>query len=266
MSARRRSVGFRARRWSVAVLILALWAALPSGGVGQDLDARVREAPDGWVRFEFEARPGVCGNGDWISVDGERWRYGRHGEGPCEPGPVRIDVRVRAGVVEDLDAEVGGIPRERDPITDLGEVATVEAADFLLDLAETARTEAAEEAIFPAMLARGVETWPRLLAIARGDARTDVRRQAVFWLGQEASERATEGLTSIITDEGEIELREHAVFALSQRPADQAVTALIRIARTNPEPMLRKRAIFWLAQHDEDPRVLAFLEELLTGG
>lgn len=255
-----------AGRWPAAASILALWVALPPGSAGQDLDARVREAPDGWVRFEFEARPGVCGNGEWISVDGERWRYGRHGEGPCEPGPVRIDMRVRGGVVEDLDAEVGGSPRERDPVTDLGEVAPAEAAEFLLDLAEREPTDAAERAIFPAMLARGVETWPRLLSIARGDARTDVRRQALFWLGQEASERATEGLTSIIADEGEIELREHAVFALSQRPADQAVGALIRIARTNPEPALRKRAIFWLGQHDEDPRVLAFLEELLTGG
>jgi len=251
----------------VAALALATGVA---GAAAQSLESRVASAPDGWVRFEYEARPGVCGNGRWIDVgeDGRRstgdWNRGC--DCACEEGPVRIEMRVRDGEPQDLDAEVGRVWRERDDVTDLGVVPPDEAAEYLFSLAESSRTEAGEEAVFPATLARGVEAWPRLLEIARGGARTDVRRQAVFWLGQEASERATEGLTSIIDDEDELEVREHAVFALSQRDETTAVDALIRIARAHPEPALRKRAIFWLGQRGDDPRVLDFLEDLLTGG
>ena len=266
--------GADARRLAPTTMAaLATALALGAGAAGveaQALASRVASAPDGWVRFEYESRPGVCGNGDWITFNDEEGRvYGRRGgscDCVCEEGPIRVEMRVRDGEPLDLEAEVGGTWRERENVTDLGVVPPDEAADYLLSLAERSRTEAGEEAIFPATLARGVETWPRLLEIARSAALTDTRRQAVFWLGQEASERATEGLTSIIDDEDELEVREHAVFALSQQNQTRAVDALIRIARAHPEPALRKRAIFWLGQRGDDPRVLDFLEELLTGG
>jgi HEAT repeat protein len=238
---------------------------------GQTLDGRVAAAPDGYVRFQYEARPGVCGNGHWISTDGEtRIRRGDSDECDCacEEGPVRIEMRVQGGAVRELDADVGGTWAERSGnVTDLGDVSPAEAADYLLTLAETAGSDVAEDAIFPATIARGVEAWPRLLQIARNDdVHRKARRQAVFWLGQEASERATEGLESIIQDEDELEVRESAVFALSQRREEAAVDALIRIARDHEEPELRKKAIFWLGQRGEDPRVLALFEELLGGG
>lgn len=255
---------------------LALAAALLLLGSSQ-LDAQslarqVSAAPDGYVRFQYEARPGVCGNGHWISTDGDTRIRIRRAEDECdctcEEGPVRIEMRVRDGVVHDLDADVGGTWGERSgAVTDLGDVPPSDAADFLLALAETSRTEAAEDAVFPATIARGVEAWPRLLQIARNDdAYRKARRQAVFWLGQEASERATEGLESIIQNEDELEVRESAIFALSQRREEAAVDALIRIARDHEEPELRKKAIFWLGQRGEDPRVLALFEELLGGG
>lgn len=259
--------GARARRLAPAVVTaLALGAG---AAAAQSLESRVASAPDGRVRFEYEARPGVCGNGRWITFgdeDGRVYTRGGRCDCVCEQGPVRVEMRVRDGEPLDLDAEVGGTWPDRDDVTDLGVVSPAEAADYLFSLAERSRTEAGEDAVFPATLARGVEAWPRLLEIARSEARTDTRRQAVFWLGQEASERATEGLTSIIEDEDELEVREHAVFALSQRNETTAVDALIRIARRHPEPELRKRAIFWLGQRGDDPRVIDFLEELLAGG
>ena len=238
---------------------------------GQTLASRVAAAPDGYVRFQYEARPGVCGNGHSISTNGKGWTRRDDSDEcdcACEQGPVRIEMSVENGVVRDLDTDVGGSWGERSgTVTELGQISPAEAADYLLTLAESSRTGAAEDAIFPATIARGVEAWPRLLRIARNDdARGVARRQAVFWLGQEASERATEGLESIIQDEDELEVRESAVFALSQRREDAAVDALIRIARDHQEPELRKKAIFWLGQRGEDPRVLALFEELLAGG
>ena len=252
-----------------AVLVLGGGGVREAGG--QDIEAVVAGAPDGNVRFEYDARPGVCGDGESISMttaSGE-WRQGgrRSSDGGCDEGPVRIDLRVRAGAVFDLRARVGGEwpPTSRE-VTEIGRVAPEVAADYLFTLAETSPTAAAEKALFPATIARGVETWPRLLGIARGNAMSRVRRQAVFWLGHEVSDRATEGLSSIIADEDELGVREHAVFALAQREEDSALEALIAVARDNPEPMLRKRAIFWLGQRGDDRRVLDFFEELLVGG
>jgi hypothetical protein len=258
----RRTLG----RSAAALLGLALASgAAPLTGQ-QSLARQVESAPDGWVRFQYEAREGVCGNGRWISTsdDGGRgWRSDC--DCSCEEGPVRVEMRVRGGEIRDIDTEVAGSWRDRsERITDLGFVDPEAAVELLFHIAETADEDVAEDAIFPATIARGVEVWPRLLEIAKGDAHRDVRRQAIFWLGQEASERATEGLTSIIESDDEIEVREHAIFALSQQRG--AVDELIRIARTNREPKLKKQAIFWLGQQGDDPRVLQFLEDILTGG
>ncbi len=251
-----------------------LTLAAPGSGAGpvvaQDLAARVAAAPDGEVRFQFEVRPGICGNGRWISTTrdaAERRAESRGCDCICEEGPARVELQVSGGVVRDIDTDVGGDwSPTSGPVTDLGMIEPAVASRFLLDLAETAPPGVGRDAIFPATIARGVETWPRLLDIARGTAHRDVRRQAVFWLGQEAGERVTEGLESLIADEGEIAVREHAIFALSQRDESRAVEALMRVGRTSPEPKLRKTAIFWLGQRADDPRVLRFLEEILTGG
>jgi len=239
------------RRGAAAAVLVLVLACGVGEVVGQDLWSAVAEAPDGYVRFEYAARPGVCGE-----LSG----------GVCEEGPVRIEMRVRAGTVFDLLVEVGGRWRTRSrDVTDLGVVDPADASAFLFRLAETSNTAAGERALFPATLARGVEAWPRLLEIARGGARTGIRRSAVFWLGQEAGERVTEGLASVVVDDGELEVREHAIFALAQREEASAVEALISVARDSPEPALRKRAIFWLGQRGDDPRVLDLLEELLRG-
>jgi len=259
------------RRWGRGVAAgLVLGTVGVGDAVGQDLWSDVHEFADGVVRFEYEARAGLCARGERGDEGVIRLASGgRRGEaGPaCEEGPVRIELRMLDGEVVDLDLRIGGEwPVRSRPPVDLGTVAPDRAAAFLFRLAESSATRAGERAVFPATIARGVVAWPRLLEIARGRALPAVRRQAVFWLGQEASDRATEGLASIIADEREMEVREHAIFALAQRDGAGAVDALIRVARDNPEPALRRQAIFWLGQRGDDPRVLDFLEEILRGG
>ncbi|MEO7476591.1 MAG: HEAT repeat domain-containing protein [Gemmatimonadales bacterium] len=177
---------------------------------------------------------------------------------------MRVSLRVRGGRVVDASTYVGG--RWRDgagPATDLGTVPARQAAAELLGLVEARRTDA-EEVIFAAALADSAVVWPVLLRIARrAELPLEVRRQAVFWLGQAAGDAAARGLDAIAADQGDdLDVREQAVFALSDRPANEGVPALIRIAGTNPHPELRKKALFWLGQ-SEDPRALALFEELL---
>jgi HEAT repeat protein len=119
----------------------------------------------------------------------------------------------------------------------------------------------------PAMLADSVQIWPDLLKLAKNpDVNTEVRRSAVFWVGQAAARAATAGLVEVVGDAAvNQDVREAAVFALSQRPHDEGVPALIATARTANDARIRKSAIFWLGQTD-DPRALAYFEEILSKG
>lgn len=294
----RRGAGLGTRRTgrrppASAALTLAL--VLGGGAAAADLRAqplaeRVRATRDGAVQFQFAAREGVCGWGESISIYGDRPssdrtsgdRVIRRGEGregrPCREGPVRVRLRLEDGRATVLDARVGTPWPDRlagaedpgaapDGAADLGSVPPADAADYLLEVAVEAPAEVGEQAVFVATLARGVETWPRLLRLARSEeVPEDTRRAAVFWVGQAAGREATEGLVSVIEDEDALEVREAAVFALSRREDEASVDALFRIARSSPEPELRRKALFWLGQRGDDPRVLALFEEILTGG
>jgi hypothetical protein len=242
-------------------VVAAVAVAVPLPG--QELAERVARAPDGTVRLSFAARPGVCGHGRNIDVRRESARDGW--ESGCERGPVRVALDLQGGRVRAVRAYVGGRWRASEGrFTDLGQVRAAEAADYLLDLAASGRSLKGDP-ILPAVLADSVVVWRRLLAIARDDAVSrDIRKQAVFWVSQEAGEAATRGLAELAENEREDqEIRLHAVFALSQLRDGDGVPALIELARTNRDPAVRQRAIFWLGQ-SEDPRAIALFEELLT--
>jgi hypothetical protein len=249
--------------WLLLALPLLLTPPLAAQGGGA-LARRVAAAPDGHVRFNFPARPGVCGNGENISVHDSRDRNDEW-ESDCEAGPVRIVLTKTDHAVTNVRAYVGGRWRSTDA-TDLGAVDAKGAAEYLLALAEQLPGKAGERAIFPATLAEGVTPWPDLLRLAKNDRLPrEVRRGAIFWLGQAAGDAATRGLDSIASsDSADREVREAAVFALSQRPHGEGVPALIRVARSDRDPKIRRNALFWLGQ-SEDPRALALFEELLAG-
>jgi HEAT repeat protein len=215
------------------------------------------------VRFSFAARPGVCGNGRNIISD----RDDRDWESDCDDGPVRVAMTVRNRRVVTLRTYVGGrwrVGAAGGAVTDFGTVGSRAAADFLLALARSADSDAGSKAVFAVTLADSIEPWSSLITLARdGSVRTETRKQAVFWLGRAASEKAGRGLDSLLADKnGDRSIQEQAVFALSQRPKDEGIPALVRVARTHPDPEVRKKAIFWLGQSD-DPRALALFQELL---
>ena len=140
--------------------------------------------------------------------------------------------------------------------------------DFLLDAARTGGRSGRgeEDAVLPAVLADVEAIWEDLLVLAReGAVDSDVRTQALFWVGQEAANVVSEGLAEVALDEKEDqEVREAAVFALSRRPAEEGVPILMQVARTAKQAETRRSAMFWLAQ-SEDERVYAFFEEVLLG-
>ena len=103
-----------------------------------------------------------------------------------------------------------------------------------------------------------------LIKVAGSDADRDLRKQAIFWLGQKAGQRTLAVLGETVNDaNADTEVQKQAVFAISQRPRDEAIPLLIKIARTHQKPAVRKQAMFWLGQTG-DERAVEFFREILT--
>ena len=103
-----------------------------------------------------------------------------------------------------------------------------------------------------------------LIKVAEGDSDRELRKQALFWLGQRAGKRSLEVLGNVVEkSDDDTEVQKQAVFAISQRQRDEAVPLLIKIARTHPKAAVRKQAMFWLGQTGDD-RALEFFKEILA--
>jgi HEAT repeat protein len=103
-----------------------------------------------------------------------------------------------------------------------------------------------------------------LIQIAEKETDREVRKQAIFWLGQKAGQRALEVLgTTVEKSDEDTEVQKQAVFSISQRKKDESVPMLIKIAKTHAKPEVRKQALFWLGQID-DERALELFKEILS--
>ena len=262
----------RIRAAFVLAGLLASLAGLPTPGAAQETDGselleRIRGVGDGEVRMRVPVDEGVvvCDDGSVTTRDGHHLYRGSRREGrTCQEGEVELTFRVSGARITALERPR---PTSREGgQADLGTVSGPEAARALLGLARTASVDLARRALLPALLARNATVWPELLEIARDRERPEKhRREAVFWVGQEAAERVAGELAGMASDDRETrKVREAAIFALSQRPADEGVPALMELVRTSGDPGIRRKALFWLAQ-SEDERVLPFFETLLSG-
>jgi hypothetical protein len=251
---------------SIAAATLACLLGPQAGAAptaAQSLLQRIEAVPDGTVRLSFAVRPGVCSDGDRVEISRgtAEWAPDRS----CSSGPGLAALDLRDHRIVALRVHFGGRWRALPGVVaDLGRVPAAQAAAAFLQLARQADGTVAERAVVPAALADSAVVWPQLLQLARDDARPlSVRRNATFWLSQQAAEAATRGLADIAQQPGQREVRRAAVFALSQRPHDEGVPVLIHIARTADDPDIRRQAIFWLGQTG-DPRALDFIRELLA--
>ncbi|HKQ03999.1 MAG TPA: HEAT repeat domain-containing protein [Blastocatellia bacterium] len=103
-----------------------------------------------------------------------------------------------------------------------------------------------------------------LIRVAESDRDNDLKKQALFWVGQRAGQRSLDVLGKTVeSEDADTDVQKQAVFAISQRPRDEAVPLLIKIAKTHAKPEVRKQAMFWLGQTG-DPRALEFFKEVLS--
>jgi len=146
----------------------------------------------------------------------------------------------------------------------LGQEGSSEDAAFLMDMyKEIDDRDLKEKVIFAVSQNsdRDGDEW--LLSLVRDkNESVDLRKNALFWVGQEGDVDASE-LRELYNDAAEFELKEHVIFVLSQFDEVDAVDELMNIARNETNADLRDKAIFWLGQSD-DERAAEFLAELIN--
>lgn len=123
--------------------------------------------------------------------------------------------------------------------------------------------ELKEQVVFALTLNDRQDSLAELIRIAKTEEDLEVRKNAIFWLGQKASQESIRTLTDFVEKpDEEVEVKESAIFAISQLPQDKAVPLLVSIARENKSPAVRKKAMFWLGQTG-DAQALKLFEEIL---
>jgi hypothetical protein len=233
--------------------------------------AKTGEAWVAWVVPGGESRSVCCWSGDsccsTCSLDG---RAGFTSSKRSSSPPVQqltpsivIVARIRDSQVErirmfDTECAVDG---HGATVHMLRGVTSEQSIEWLLGQMNRSGSRANE--ILAAVAMHGHDSVnPRLISLARNDERTEVRRSALFWLGQRAGEKAAGELRRAVDEDPEDEVRQHAVFAISQLPRERSVPMLIELVKTHKSPTIRKKAMFWLAQ-SEDPRALELIEGIL---
>ena len=180
------------------VIVLATMMLLQGGEArAQDLEQQVFRVQDGVVAFRYQTNDDVlvCERGVRIASRYSSNRVGGSRAENCVEGEAEVILEVRNGEIRDLDLRPPGSDSSVD--THLGAWSAEDAAAFLIGLARSSSSRrVAQDAIMPAMVARGAVVWPDLIDIARDDSRPKgVREQAVFWVGQRAADAATSSST-----------------------------------------------------------------------
>jgi HEAT repeat protein len=75
-----------------------------------------------------------------------------------------------------------------------------------------------------------------------------VRRQAIFWLGNSRGQHGFEIVSRILREDPSDKIREHAVFAITQNKDPKALEVVASVAHNDKSPHVRGQALFWLAQ------------------
>jgi HEAT repeat protein len=150
-----------------------------------------------------------------------------------------------------------------DAIFWLGQRRSTRNAEFLRALYNRLTDRDLKEKIIFSLSQQGTEEnfrWTLDIATNEREA-TEMRKQALFWAGQNRNFSVAE-ISTLYGRLRDREMKEQVIFVLSQRRESTAVDKLMDIAKNDSDRELRSKAIFWLGQ-SRDPRVPKFLEEII---
>ncbi len=243
---------------TLALLFLAapVFAAAPriTNGSLQTVASLSQAPANGWIGYAFQtAKPlsiSCCDDGISIhsSDSGDRVAY--------------VFARFSAGEVERVRIGSGecALDAKGRPVGWVENVSPNDSIAFLRGIAERGAEHAAGGALLALSLHDGAVD--ALIDIARHNPSAKVRGKALFWLSQQAGEKAAAALRDAVENDPEEHVRAKAVFGISQLPNDESIPLLIDLLKHNRSREVRKKAAFWLGQKN-DPRALAAIEEIL---
>jgi hypothetical protein len=232
-----------------------------SDGVG-DAIAAIGTSTSAWFGWKVPIHGhSICCNR--CSLDGDRgFSINGDEDGFSTSGEMLLLVRVEGGKVRRVrlfDAACD-LDTQGKTVHMLANVSVDSSVDYLLSQVRNADREG--ELMAALSLHESPRVVPALIQLARHDPDTEVRRHAIFWLGQKAGAKAAGELRRSVDEDPNDDVKQHAVFAISQLPHERGVPILIDLVKTHKSRAVRERAMFWLAQTD-DPRALDLIESIL---
>jgi hypothetical protein len=257
----------------LALVLISLPAVLTAQ---KPLAERLRAVGTRTVAFSAKARPDACGDGSTTYSDGLSGPRTRFYDGlllthapwdthlaPCEPGLMRVSVRMVEGTPSWLRLAVGPLPVLGDTVLDLGQVSTREAGEFLKAVARGSEGRAAVDALMPLVVLDSFPRWDLLAVAARDSTRLQrYRRRASDLMARAASST----LPGESADDDAAALRREAVYALArkQEKSEDPVPQLLDIAKSNPHRDARVAALYQLGQTG-DLRAIELFSSMLRG-
>jgi len=130
----------------------------------------------------------------------------------------------------------------------LGEVDTRDSFNLLKQAFESGGGQVQDELIFILSMHETPEVGGFLKKTALGSYPSQVRKNAIFWLGNMKDKESLQSLKDIYKKVDSTKLQKQVVFAYTLTDDEAALHEMIRIARHEDSREVRKQAIFWLGQ------------------
>ena len=89
-----------------------------------------------------------------------------------------------------------------------------------------------------------------LIKLARTSPHEDIRKDAVFWLGQIGGSEVVAFYDDLLQNSTDPEVQKQVLFGLHEIGGDESLRKLADVAKSNKNVDLRKDAIFWISQTD----------------
>ncbi|MCH8956920.1 HEAT repeat domain-containing protein [candidate division KSB1 bacterium] len=150
------------------------------------------------------------------------------------------------------------------PVYWFGEINNNESFNYLTGLIKNDGYQ--KKVVKPAMFVLSLHEHPKVISYltqtAAANKTFDIRKSAVFWLGQIPEEESFAALVQLFEKEKNLKMKEKLVFSISQHKSEKVVAELSRIAKNDDDFRVQEKAVFWLGQIDRE-ETLDVLTEML---
>ncbi|NQT27467.1 HEAT repeat domain-containing protein [candidate division KSB1 bacterium] len=184
---------------------------------------------------------------------------------------IRVGEKLAKSGKSEYTAMIEGMKEEEDQeiaiaaLMAMQNMGDAEVIPIISKLYSTTRnSEVKEKVIFILSQSDAPEAENQLITIAKTDDDTEMREQAVFWIGQNSdSEAGFQTLKTIVLNDPDEDVREKAVFALSQMPDNKGMPVVIELAQTSEDSEVRENAVFWIGQNANSKEHIAILKKIV---